>query len=42
MVPWGTPLVTIFLPDSQLFTAQDCERPLSYNLNQSLSGPVIP
>lgn len=31
MVPWGTALVTIVLPDSQLFTAQDCERPLSYD-----------
>ena len=42
MVPWGTALVTIVLPDSQLFTTQDCERPLSYDLNQSLSGAVIP
>ena len=30
------------LTDSQLFTTQECERPLSYDLNQSLSGPVIP
>ena len=43
MVPWGTALVTIVLPDSQLFTAQDCEQTLScYDLNQSLSWPVIP